>query len=147
MAGFLIYAYWSVDSDHRRWKGICKKKHPPRLSLYRSVSIMIHRQRHKKGISESCWRGCLVKVHKTFTGHPLFCEKCRFQENMRSIIVQTNIYSWPSFGISAQESTTILVQFTKFALLGKKFILIGLEMSAFSSTLLIMEPTVGGECG
>ena len=88
-----------------------------------------------------------MKVHRTFTRHPPFCEKCRFQENTQNILVMVSIHPWASFGISAQASAAILVQFTKLALLEKKLILIGLEMSAFSFTLLIMELTVGGECG
>lgn len=88
-----------------------------------------------------------MKVHRTFMGHPLFCEKWRIQENTQNILISANIHLGASFGINAQSNAVILVQFTKFSLLEKKLILIGLEMSAFSFTLLITEPTVGGECG
>ncbi len=108
---------------------------------------MIHRRQHKKGIQESCQRGCPVKVHKAFTRHPLFCEKCRFQKDTQNIFILASIHFRTICGINAQTAAAILVQFTKLALLEKKLILIGLEMSAFSFTLLIMEPTVGGECG
>lgn len=132
-------------------KGLwCVKRHwavNEVLLLYRSVSIMIHRRRHKKGIPEFCWRGCPVKVHKTFTGHPLFCEKCRFQGNAWNSYILASIHSWLSFVINLQISALIFGQPTKLALRTKKWDLIGLEMSAFLFTLLIMEPMMGGECG
>ncbi len=80
---------------------------------------MIHRRQHKKGIQESYQQGCLMKVHRTFTRHPLFCEKCRFQENTQNILIMASIHPWASFGISAQASAAILVQFTKLAPLEK----------------------------
>lgn len=139
--------WWTGPINAGGRESVKIKMYPPRLLLYRSVSIMIHRRQHKKGIRESCQRGCPMKVHRTFMGHPLFCEKCRFKVNARTIIVPANICSWASFGINAQASTVNFVQITKFSLLRKKFILIGLEMSAFSFTLLVMEPAVRGECG
>lgn len=80
-------------------------------------------------------------------GHPLFCKKCRIQENMRATLISISIRPWASFGINAQTNISIFGQLTKFTLLEKFLVLIGLEMSAFLFTLLIMEPTTGGEGG
>lgn len=117
------------------------------IAIQESVRIMIHRRRHQKGILDSCWRGCPAKVHRTFTGHPLFCKKCRIQENVRVILISTNTCFWASFSTNPQNNISILGQLANFSLLGKFLVLIGLEVSAFLFTLLIMEPTMGGEGG
>ena len=124
-----------------------QKHKPTTLSLYRSVRIMIHRQRHKKGIPEFCWRGCPVKVHKTFTGHPLFGEKCCTAacDEERCHLAYSYISS--AFCAEAPEYHPAFVQSAESHKNEKNQFLIGKDFSYLTLILPDMESAAGGELG
>lgn len=108
---------------------------------------MIYRQRHKRRIQESCWRGCPVKVHKTFTGHPLFVEKCcTVACDMEKFHLD---YSHgPSvFYIKPSKLLLDFVQYAELRKSRKKPFLIGKVFSYLTVILPDMESTAGGERG
>lgn len=128
-------------------EGNLQKHKPTTLSLYRSVRIMIHRQRHKKGIQEFCWRGCPVKVHRTFTGHPLFGEKCctAVCDAERCHLAYSCISS--AFCAETPEYRLAFVQSAESYKNEKNLFLIGKVFSYLTFTLPDMESAAGGERG
>ena len=108
---------------------------------------MIHRQRHKKGIAESNWRGCPVKVLCTFTGHPLFCEKCCTAERNEGKRRPDYSHLLFAFCMEMQKSLSAFMQSAELHKNEKKSFLIGKVFSYLTVTLPDMEFSAGGEHG
>ena len=108
---------------------------------------MIHRQRHKKEIPEFCWRGCPVKVHKTFTGHPLFCEKCCTAERNEEKRRQGYALFLSGLCMEMLKLCSAFVQSAELHKNEKKSLLIGKDFSYLTLILPDMESAAGGELG
>ena len=108
---------------------------------------MIHGQRHEKRIQESCWRGCPVKVHKTFTGHPLFCEKCCTAERNEEKRRQGYALFLSGLCMEMLKLCSAFVQSAESHKNEKNQFLIGKDFSYLTLILPDMESSAGGEHG
>ena len=82
-----------------------------------------------------------MEVHRTFAGHPLFCEKCRFQADLRdSLIIVRGCEKCTYF-------ITVLLQNAEFVITHQKLFLTGIEASGLTDILPSVEQRGKGERG
>ena len=80
-----------------------------------------------------------MKVHRTFTGHPLFCKKCRIQGNLRYSLAAVNAYE------KSAHFPAILLQSAEFVTVHQKLFLTGIEASGLTDILPSVEQKGRGE--
>lgn len=143
--GYMCAGERILIAAHGRGSAKARYKPTTPIAIQESMSIMIHKQRHKKGILESCWRGRPAKVHRTFAGRPLFVEKG--QSCAISVCEPTTARLSLILLINQLKRSAQIVQLTELHQIGKKQFLIGKGFSGLPDILPDMEPAAGGEFG